>query len=44
MSEFKYVWFVLVESRTDGVKCRRKVLSEKKIAGVIRSLENARSL
>ena len=32
------------ESGTDGTECNRKVASERKVAGAIRSLVNARDL
>ena len=35
---------MLDESNTDGAKCRRKMLSGRKIASAIRSLVNARGL
>ena len=35
---------ILDESVTDGVKCSRKVVSGKRMAGAIRSLVNAREL
>ena len=35
---------VFEESGTDGAECSRKVESERKVAGVIRSLVNARDL
>ena len=44
ISEFKYSGCVLDESGTDGAECRRKVASGRKVAGVIRSLVNARVL
>ena len=44
MSEFKYLWFVVDESRTDGVESRRKMRSERKDEVAIRSLVIARSL
>ena len=36
--EFKYLGCVLDESGTDEVECHRKVESERRIAGAIRSL------
>ena len=44
VSEFKYLGCVLDESGTDGAECNRKVASGRRIAGVIRSLVNARDL
>ena len=43
-SEFKYLRCVLDKSGTDGVECSRKVVSRRRVAGVIRSLVNARDL
>ena len=37
-------WDVLDESGTDDAECRRNVVSGRRVAGAIRSLENARSL
>ena len=44
VSEFKYLGWVLDKSGTDETECSRKVESGSRIAGVIRSLVNARSL
>ena len=44
ISELKYLGCVLDESGTDGAGCSRKVASERRVAGVIRSLVNARDL
>ena len=44
VSEFKYLGCVLVEPGTDGVECNRKVVSGRRVAGVIRSLVNVRDL
>ena len=44
VSEFKYLGCVWDESGTDGAECSRKVASERRIAGAIRSLVNARDL
>ena len=41
MSEFKYLGFVLDESRTNVAKCCRKVVSGSKVLVTIRSLFNA---
>ena len=43
-SELKYLGCVLDESGTDGAECSRNVLNERKVAGAIRSLDNARDL
>ena len=42
--EFKYLGCVLDELGTDEPECCRKLVSERRIAGVIRSLVNARGL
>ena len=44
VSELKYFACVLDESDADDAECRRKVASGRKVAGVIRSLFNARGL
>ena len=44
VSEFKYLGFVLDELGTNVAECSRKVASERKVAGAIRSLINARDL
>ena len=44
MSEFKYLRRVLDESGTDVAECRRKVASERKVEGAIRTLVNGRGL
>ena len=44
VSELKYFGCVLDEAGTDGAECSRKVASGKRVAGVIRSLVNARDL
>ena len=44
VSEFKYLGCILEKSGTDEVECIRKVVSGRRVAGVIRSLVNARSL
>ena len=36
------IWGVLEESGTDGAVCSRKGVSERRVAGAIRSLVNAR--
>ena len=36
--------FVLDESGTDGAECSRKVVNGRRVAGTIRSLDNARGL
>ena len=40
--EFKYLGFVLNEPYTGDTKCHSKVVSRRKAAGDIRSLDNAR--
>ena len=40
----KYLGCVLDESGTDGTECSRKVASERRVLGAIRSLVNARDL
>ena len=44
VSEFKYLGYVLDESGTDEGECSRKVASERRVAGAIKSLVNARTL
>ena len=44
VSEFKYLGCVLDEAGTDGAECIRKVANERRMAGAIRSLVNARDL
>ena len=44
VTEFKYLGCVLDESGTDETECHRKVVSGNRVAGVIGSLVNARSL
>ena len=44
VSEFKYLGRVLNKSGTDVAECSRKVLSERRVAGAVRSLVKARSL
>ena len=44
VSEFIYMGCVLDESGPDGAEYRRKVASEKRVAGACRSLVNARGL
>ena len=45
VSKFKYLGCILVESRTDGAECSRKVEEcSRRVAGAIRSLVNARDL
>ena len=44
MSQNLNIWSVLDESGTDGEDCSRKVVSRRRVAGVIRSLVNARDL
>ena len=44
VSEFKYLGCVMGESGTDDAECSRKVVSGRMVAGVIRSLVNAKSL
>ena len=43
-SEFKYFGCVLDESDTDRAECSKKVANGKRVAGVIRSVVNARDL
>ena len=42
VSEFKYLACLLDELGVDGVECRRKVASGRRVADAIRSLVNAR--
>ena len=44
VSEFRYLRCVSDESGIDVAECCRKVVSERKVAGDIRSLVNARDL
>ena len=44
LSEFKYLGCVVDESATDGARCLRKVVSGRKVAGVVRSFVNVRRL
>ena len=44
MLQFKYLGYILDESGTDETECHRKVVSRRRVAGIIRSLVNARSL
>ena len=44
ISEFKYLGCVLDEAGRVGAECSRKVASEKRVAGAIRSLVNTRDL
>ena len=44
VSEFKYLGCALDESDTDEAECRWKGASRRRVAGVIRSLINARDL
>ena len=45
MSKFKYLrGWLLDELGIDGAKCRRKLGSDRKVAGATRSLVNAKSL
>ena len=44
VSEFKYFGYVLDESGTDGAECCRKMASERRVGGSIKSLVNARDL
>ena len=44
VSEFKYLGCVLDEAGTDGAEFSRKVVSERRMAGAIRSILNARDL
>ena len=44
VSEFKYLGCVSDESDTDEAECSRKVVSGRRVAGVIGSLVSARSL
>ena len=44
VSEFKYSGYVLGELGTDETYCSRKLWSGRMVAGVIRSLVNARGL
>ena len=44
MSELKYLGCALDESGTGEAECRRKVESERRVAGTIRSLVNDRGL
>ena len=43
VSEFKYLRCVLDESGTYAVECSRQVASERRVAGAIRSLVNAKN-
>ena len=44
VSEFKYLGCALDESGTDEAVCRRKMVSGRRVAGVIRSLVNVKGL
>ena len=44
VSEFKYLGCVLDKLGIDGAECSQKVVSERRVAGGIRSLVNARDL
>ena len=44
MSTFKYLGCILDESGTDKKECCMKLASEMRVAGIIRSLANARGL
>ena len=44
IDEFRYLGCVLDESGTYETECSRKVMSGRRVAGVIRSLVNDRSL
>ena len=44
VSELKYLGCGLVKSGTDEAECSRKVVSGRRVAGVIKSLVNARYL
>ena len=44
VSEFKYLGFVLNQSGSDDVECRRKIVSGRKVEGTIRFLVNDRGL
>ena len=44
VSKIKYLGCVLDESGIDEAECTRKVASERRVSGAIRSLVNARSL
>ena len=43
VSEFKYYGYVLDESGTDVTECCKVVVSERRVAGAIRSMVNGRS-
>ena len=42
--EFKYFGCVLDELGSDGAECSRKLVSERRVAGAVESLVNARDL
>ena len=44
VSEFKYLGCILEKSGTAGAECSRKVVSGRRVAGVISSLLNAKDL
>ena len=44
VSEFKYLGYIYDKSGIDGAECSRKVASRSRVAGVIRSLVNAKDL
>ena len=44
VSELKYLGCVVDESGTNGVECNTKLVSGRRVAGVIRSLVNASEL
>ena len=44
VSKFKYLGCVLDESGTEDAECSKRVVSERKVVGVISSLVNARDL
>ena len=44
LSKFKYMGYIVDESGKAVTECCRKVTNERKIAGAIRSLVNARGL
>ena len=44
VSEFKYLGYMLDERGTDDAECRRKMSNERRVAGAIKSLVNAKGL
>ena len=43
VSEFKYLGYIFNELGTDRAECSRKVVSQRRVAGAIRSLVNIRN-